>query len=458
MNNMNSETANHTRHRAFSLYRETPMEYAGFKAVLRQPHRAMKIASCFLLLALAPASRAADAQSPRTSLRQPPSRISTTPSVTTLPSYGRQPTGRPMVGRIQNGYPPQRIARLNMRGSSGRDQQSLEAIEKGLDWLTENQKEDGHWELGGTKRSDIAATSAAIMCYLGWGVNHKRPATDNDPSHVNALRKGLDWLADKVGDDGKAADGGNMYAHSLCVKALAEAYKSTEDAALQGPLTRATAYLMRSQNPQTGGWRYQSYTVRRDPGDMSVSGYTVMAMVLAKNAGMAVDDDRVDLSKKFLDSVSSGEHKGLYSYKTAPTATTQPANANNRTRRPAPRVPLTAQGMLCQQLYGMGSNNNRIVESAQYLFRNQPESDDPNYYYWFFGTLAMDRFMPSDRDLRGSRDRWLATMMTLFRGRQESDGHWDPEGFKSRSFGPTLTTCYALLSLQVAWDRLMQFN
>ena len=77
-----------------------------------------------------------------------------------------------MVGRIQNGYPPQRIARLNMRGSSGRDQQSLEAIEKGLDWLTENQKEDGHWELGGTKRSDIAATSAAIMCYLGWGVNH----------------------------------------------------------------------------------------------------------------------------------------------------------------------------------------------------------------------------------------------------------------------------------------------
>ena len=30
MNNMNSETANHTRHRAFSIYRETPMEYAGF--------------------------------------------------------------------------------------------------------------------------------------------------------------------------------------------------------------------------------------------------------------------------------------------------------------------------------------------------------------------------------------------------------------------------------------------
>lgn len=442
---MNPGTANKIRRCAFPLYRGFRVANTGFKAGPGQPQRVMKTIPALLLLALAPASQAADAQGSRTSLRQPPSRVSTTPSVANLPAYGRQPTGLPIVGRIQNGYPPQRIARLNTRGgSSGRDQASLEAIEKGLDWLTDNQKEDGHWELGGSKRSDIAATSAAIMCYLGWGVNHKRPATDNDPSHISALRRGLAWLAGKVEQDGKAADGGQMYAHALCVKALAEAYKSTEDDELKEPLTRATAYLLRAQNPQAGGWRYKPYRVKQESGDMSVSGYTVMAMMLAKNAGMDVDADSIHLSKEFLDGVSTGEKKGQYGYRSG-------------TRRPAPKVPLTAQGMLCQQLYGGESNDDRIVESARYLFQNQPESDDPNYYYWFFGTLAMDRFMPSDRELRGSRDRWLATMMTLFRSRQEADGHWDPEGFKAREFGPTLTTCYALLALQVAWDRLMQF-
>ena len=37
------------------------------------------------------------------------------------------------------------------------------AVEKALDWLTKNQKDDGHWE---ETQSKVAHTGLAILCYL----------------------------------------------------------------------------------------------------------------------------------------------------------------------------------------------------------------------------------------------------------------------------------------------------
>ena len=155
----------------------------------------------------------------------------------------------------------------------GGSEETEGAIKRSLDWISRNQEADGHWSItrfGGQGGHDVAATGLATLCYLGWGATHQK-----DGPHRDRVTKAIHWLTAKMHPDGDLrGDGGNMYDHGIASIALAEAYGLTKDPALREAVEKLTGFIVRAQNPQTGGWRYQP----GDAGDTSVLGWQVMAL------------------------------------------------------------------------------------------------------------------------------------------------------------------------------------
>ena len=84
---------------------------------------------------------------------------------------------------------------------------------------------------------------------------------------------------------------GPMYGHGFAALFLAEVYGMWQHDALRDKLAKAIELIIRTQNDE-GGWRYQP--VRADA-DLSVTICQVMALRAARNAGIHVPSETVDL-------------------------------------------------------------------------------------------------------------------------------------------------------------------
>ena len=108
-----------------------------------------------------------------------------------------------------------------------------------------------------------------------------------------------------------------MYCHGMATLALGEAYALTGDERIRPYLERAVQFTLTTQNRTTGGWRYQP----GDTGDLSQFGWQLMALKSAELGGIAIPAASRAGMMKFLDSVSSGKHRGLASYRPGERAT-----------------------------------------------------------------------------------------------------------------------------------------
>ena len=221
------------------------------------------------------------------------------------------------------------------------------AVAKALLWFTRTQKEDGRWS---EKQSDVAHTGLAILCYFSYGI---KPEHDSD--NGRALAKGLAWLVKQVPDDGNMRDGGRMYGQAIGTLALGEAAGITHREDFFQPLERAVKFLCKAQIPRSGGWRYQPHPSLEHPGVLSVTGWVIMALRSAEMAGVKVSQTNLKLAQTFLNSVATGEHKGLYGYSQA-----------------TPKVSMTSVGMYCRQLFGARPGEPRQTRSAKFLSLHLP--------------------------------------------------------------------------------------
>ena len=272
------------------------------------------------------------------------------------PSTTRQAVRGSTYGIRKN--PLRGVNRADVIEELGGSAETEAAVEKALDWLTKKQKDDGHWEETSSK---VAHTGLAVLCYLSYGV---KPSDENP--FGEALSKGLKWLQNQVSESGNMRDGGKMYDQSIGTLALSEAYGITSDEKLGLTLDRAISILIKAQNPKPGGWRYQPLSTLSD---LSVSGWVIMALRSAEMAGKSLSDDTVNKTKKYLDSVSAGKHKGKYGYKS-----------------PTPKYCMTSVGMYCQQLLTVRAKviDERQQESAAYLNLHLPDKKQKNFYYWYY--------------------------------------------------------------------------
>ena len=332
--------------------------------------------------------------------------------------------------------PEERAKVLERLGGSP---ETEEAVRLALGWLAAHQSDDGRWDIDGfdarcgqcggpgeVANQDIAATALSVLAFLGAGHTHQTAGPYRD-----VVARAVAWLAAQVREDGDLRGRGNMYDQAMATIALAEALGMTRDASLAPVIERAVAFIASAQHPETGGWRY----FPGDEGDTSVFGWQVMALKSALMAGLSVPPQTLELSERWLERVGGGEHGGLYGY---------------QSKTPSPAM--AAEGMFSRLLLGRPPDDPAMVETAEYLHVRLPDADDPNMYYWYYGTLALFQHQGP------AWPEWNRAMRKVLLTTQEKSGarrgSWPPVGQWAPQGGRVVHTAMAALCLEVYYRYL----
>ncbi|MEE3179675.1 MAG: hypothetical protein VX317_08330, partial [Verrucomicrobiota bacterium] len=166
------------------------------------------------------------------------------------------------------------------------------AIGAALEWLARNQEGDGRGDMrkhGANRAYDTAGAGLALLSFYGWGEVHNKGG-----KYQATVQRALDWLIKQQKENGDLRGGGRMYCHGIASIALCEAYGATKDPKIKEPAEKAIALILASQSPSKGGWRYNPANQNGQPSedsDLSVTAWQYMALHSARLAGLSVPDE-----------------------------------------------------------------------------------------------------------------------------------------------------------------------
>ncbi|MBN2579159.1 MAG: terpene cyclase/mutase family protein [Pirellulales bacterium] len=256
---------------------------------------------------------------------------------------------------------------------------SERAVALALQWFARHQMPDGGWcfnhdaapqcqgqcrNPGSLAKARIAATSLALLPFLGAGQTHK------EGKYKPLVKNGLYFLINqiRIGPEGARLDEpetGFMYSHGLASIVLCEAYALTHDKGLQTPAQGAINFICYAQDPVGGGWRYMP----RQKGDTSVVGWQIMALKSAHMAYLNVPPETVKKAYEFLDSVQTD------------------SGANYGYTDPGKGPGTTAIGLLCRMYLGWKKDNPALQRGVEWLCRLGPS--EGNMYYNYYATQVL---------------------------------------------------------------------
>ena len=199
------------------------------------------------------------------------------------------------------------------------------AVEKSLQFLTEIQKPDGHWEsLPGEPRSLLAMhgkmtmvlTSVSGLALLAEG------STTTSGEHQKRLVLARDYLLRIIGDskDFKLPSypAGVVKTHianevPFMLVFLNEIYRTDKDPKLKEALQLVANFVSDAQSPE-GGWDYTYKNTRH--GHTATVIQNVFALALLRNSGIKVADKTIDRAIEFIKGrePSSKEKPGYVQY------------------------------------------------------------------------------------------------------------------------------------------------
>lgn len=314
------------------------------------------------------------------------------------------------------------------------------AVARGLRWMAQQQQPDGRWRLDGGVRSDSAATSLALLPYLGAGQTHLTGR------YKDEVAKGLRWLVGHQQEDGdlRAGASGNsgMYAQGQGAIVLCEAFLMTGDEELRIPAQKAIDFIVQGQYPD-GGWRYKpnkECMPHERRSDTSVVGWQLMALQSARAANLTVPDESFELADHYLDSVQH-QDGSQYSY--------QP-------RQRATHI-MTAEALLCRIYMGWTKEDPPLMEGVQYLVDNHmPSTHETNMYYWYYATQTLHHIGGPPWN------RWNLKMRDVLVNTQEKGGRyagsWAARGGHASAGGRLYMTALATCTLEVYYRHLPIFR
>jgi hypothetical protein len=306
------------------------------------------------------------------------------------------------------------------------------SVASALAWLAAQQSVDGSWpavEFDGKAEYTPGLTALCTLAFLAGGNTHKNSATSSA-----TVAKALDWIVRSQDDKGilGGSTGNYMYNHAICMHALLEAYAMTKDPALEAPAKMAVAFTVRAQTRE-GGWGYREENLACDT---SITGWQVMALKLAK--GLDFPDCGKALRKAYYYMLTMTDDSGKVGYR---------AKGNF----PNGHEALTGIGMFCFELFRPHTKPELLDRQAKVLLQSPPELNQSpmrnDYYYWYFGSLAM---------FQHGGDGWkiwnAALRKTLVECQEmngDNAGSWPPNDKWSGYGGRIYTTALATLSLEV---------
>ncbi len=354
--------------------------------------------------------------------------------------------------------------------ASGGSEGTEKAVEMGLDFFARHQFPDGHWSLHdlpegvqhedaalGQMESDSAATGLALLTYLGAGYTHL------DDKHRAIVNRGVDWLVRNQKANGDLFTGGAEYAwfysHGIAAIAVCEAYGMTRDPKLREPARKAIDFIIQTQHPTRGGWRYYLRDGVSIETDTSVTGWQLMALKSAQMGGLKISDGVLDRIDRWLDGAGTASRDGRYAYNPYAGDTAEQIAG----RRPS--LAMTSEAMLMRMYLGHGSDDRQRIAGADYLKDNLPEvgtEEKPlrDCYYWYYATQAMFQLQGEYWTAWNDRLRPLLTGSQVQLG--PLAGSWHPRRPVADRWGHAggrhYVTAMHLLMLEVYYRHLPLFQ
>lgn len=287
-------------------------------------------------------------------------------------------------------------AKQELIKEQGGNPESEASVAMGLRWLAMHQANDGHWSINefhksartapfpggqviqcdcqnrGNKNDDIAATGLALLPFLGAGVTHKPPKEKVEVDYTKSVLAGLNYLIKRQNKEGSFSS--TTYSHAIATMAMCEAFGLTNDPLLKQSAQKGLDNIFAIQDPAGGGWRYTP----REPGDLSVTGWILMALKSGQMAGLRVNTQRMKLMEHFIDSCQDRKSKGSFFY--------TPNEAGNV-------LTMTSVGMLCKLYLGIRPVNADLQAGAEMLKKTGP-GKTTDIYYLYYATQTMHHMGP----------------------------------------------------------------
>jgi len=260
---------------------------------------------------------------------------------------------------------------------------SKEAVEKGLNYLVQQQEESGCWKI--RKRNlappdgmRVGLTSLVLLSFLAEG------STLEKGKYKATVQKAFDFILDSCRKDGAIVNlrGNNHLGRpaenwyndlqtGLGLLVLTEVYSKTSDKAIKSKIKprieRAIKYLKKIQL-KSGGWDYR---VTSDGGRTGITDgtssdvYTVIpALVAARNAGFEVDPEMIEKGVKCL--LKYARDEGSFAY-------TDNQYINRATEARIPGLRYFRTGAILCTLHKAGKAQIPEFEKAQKYLRGLKE-------------------------------------------------------------------------------------
>lgn len=392
------------------------------------------------------ASRTVIANTPKPPAKDPnaaPPPVPEAPADTPAPA---EPRAAPAVGMLLSGR--ESGSRRALLGAAGGTDASEAAVAAALDWLKRQQgQKDGLWSLAGPysngspegTENRLSATAMAILAFQGAG--HTTTAGE----HRAIVARGWRGVLKAQQPDGSFDLGTTPYLHALyshaqATIALCELFGMTRDDRFREPAQRAVAYCIAAQGPE-GGWKYEP----GKDGDMSVTGWYMMALKSAEMAGIDVPQEVFTRIDGFVDTVAVDDGIRYGYMRRIPS-------------RPAGGVTaaVTAEGLLCRQYLGWPRDDPRLVAGVKLLLSEAApafDKDGKDVYAWYYITQVAHNM---EGDLwRRWNERLLETVPAAQVSTGPDRGSWDPALDRwGRVGGRLFVTCFCTYMLEVYYRHL----
>jgi hypothetical protein len=316
-------------------------------------------------------------------------------------------------GSLTSNRTPESRARAAQQ-FGGADPRIENAVLNALRYFKKTQQPNGSWAAG---EHTIGVTALATLAFLGRG------ETPDSEEFGSTVDRSLRFLVNSVGPDGRLVSGGRTatgregYQMPLVTLALSEAFVMTKATVLQPPLNKLVQQIVAAQNVrkdanQEGGWRY---TLSSTDSDLSVTGWMVMALKSARDAGVKIPPQTFTKAEKYVIACFKDNRE----IKDAPSGFSYQVGGQ-------PTPSMTAVGVLCLQFLG-ASRDSRVTLGLDYLNKSTVmdwKEGRPNtfaLYAWYYATQS---FFHAQNQYRDAWPRWNRQMINTLPTAQKPDGSW----------------------------------
>jgi hypothetical protein len=168
------------------------------------------------------------------------------------------------------------------------------AVDLGLECLAARQARNGSFGSNyGSSGGHAGITALAGLAFMSAG---NLPGRGKYGEHV---QKCLDFILANCQESGLIASDnshGSMYGHGFATLFLGEVYGMTHEEIVKEKLQKAVRLIQKTQNPE-GGWRYTPVPA---DADISVTITEIMGLRAARDAGIKVEKEVIDMAVKYV--------------------------------------------------------------------------------------------------------------------------------------------------------------